>query len=79
MAFEPVKLHKWEDNIESRLTEDAIYIVENHYDCGIEELGQKEYDEIEAWLDENEYTLLYAGFRNVLNEIENNLMEWESD
>ena len=77
MAFEPVKLHKWEDNIESRLTEDATYIVENHYDCGIEDLGKKEYDEIEAWLEDNEYTLLYAGFRNVLNEIENNLMEWE--
>ena len=77
MAFEPVKLHKWEDNIEARLTEDAIYIVEHFYDKGIDELSQEEYDEIEAWLEENEYTLLYAGFRNVLNEIEHNLWEEE--
>jgi hypothetical protein len=77
MAFEPVKLHKWEDNIESRLTDDAIYIVENFYDKEIEELGQEEYDEIEAWLEENHHTLLYAGFRNVLYEIEHNLWEEE--
>jgi len=75
MSFQPVKLHKFEDNVESRLTDDAIYIVEFFYEKELDELGQKEYDEISEWLEKNEYTLLYAGFRNVLDHIDGNLME----
>ena len=70
MSFQPVKLHKFEDNVESRLTDDAIYIVEFFYEKELDELGQKEYDEISEWLEKNEYTLLYAGFRNVLDHID---------
>ena len=75
MSFQPVKLHKFEDNVESRLTDDAIYIVEFFYEKELDALGQKEYDEISEWLEKNEYTLLYAGFRNVLDHIDGNLME----
>lgn len=75
MSFQPVKLHKFEDNVESRLTDDAIYIVESFYEKELDELGLKEYNEISEWLEKNEYTLLYAGFRNVLDHIDENLME----
>lgn len=75
MSFQPVKLHKFEDNVESRLTDDAIYIVESFYEKELDELGLKEYNEISEWLEKNEYTLLYAGFRNVLDHIDGNLME----
>lgn len=75
MPFQPVKLHKFEDNVESRLTDDAIYIVESFYEKELDELGLKEYNEISEWLEKNEYTLLYAGFRNVLDHIDGNLME----
>ena len=73
--FKPVKLQKWEDNVEALLTDDAIHIVKDFYEKDLDELGQKEYDEISEWLEKNEYTLLYAGFRNVLDHIDGNLME----
>ena len=75
MSFQPVKLHKFEDNVESRLTDDATYIVEFFYEKELDELGLKEYNEISEWLEKNEYTLLYVGFRNVLDHIDENLME----
>jgi len=73
--FKPVKLQKWEANVEALLTDDAIHIVKDFYEKDLDELGQKEYDEISEWLEKNEYTLLYAGFRNVLDHIDGNLME----
>ena len=75
MSFQPVKLHKFEDNVESRLTEDATYIVEFFDEKEREELWQKEYNESSEWWEKNEYTLLYVGFRNVLDHIDENLME----
>lgn len=79
MAFEWHRIHKWEDNIESQVT-DAVY----EYVCefyGVEEVGELtegQVNEIMAFRDElNEYSPMQWGFSNLYNHWENE--NWEPD
>lgn len=72
MSFEWNRIHKWEDNIESQVT-DAVYeYVCEHY--GVEEvteLTQEQFDEVMAFREDlNEYSVMQWGFSNLASQWE---------
>lgn len=81
MAFEWPRIHKWEDNIESQVT-DAVfdYVMEFYGVEGITELTQEQIDELAAFREElNEYSPLQWGFSNLINHWENETWEEEDE
>lgn len=75
MAFEWPRIHKWEDNIESQVT-DAVndYVMEFYGVSEVEELTREMIDEIDTFRNEelNEYSLMQVGFSNLVSS-------WESE
>lgn len=70
MSFEWNRIHKWEDNIESQVT-DAVY----EYVCefyGVEEvteLTEEQFNEVMAFREElNEYSVMQWGFSNLASQ-----------
>lgn len=68
MAFEWNRMHKWEENHERSITEDVEeYICEQF---GIEDvllMTVEQYQEVEAFAEEYEFSIMHIGFSNVLN------------
>lgn len=81
MAFEWHRIHKWEDNIESQVT-DAVfdYVMEFYGVENVAELTQDQIDEVTAFREElNEYSPLQWGFSNLINHWENETWEEEDE
>ena len=68
MAFEWNRMHKWEENHERSITEDVEEYICEHY--GIENvlfMTVEQYQEVEAFAEEYEFSIMHVGFSNVLN------------
>ena len=68
MAFEWNRMHKWEENHERSITEDVEEYICEHY--GIEDvllMTVEQYQEVEAFAEEYEFSIMHIGFSNVLN------------
>ena len=68
MAFEWNRMHKWEENHERSITEDVEEYICEHY--GIEDvlfMTVEQYQEVEAFAEEYEFSIMHVGFSNVLN------------
>ena len=68
MAFEWNRMHKWEENHERSITEDVEEYICKHY--GIEDvlfMTVEQYQEVEAFAEEYEFSIMHVGFSNVLN------------
>jgi hypothetical protein len=79
MSFEWPRIHKWEDNIESQVT-DAVYsyVCEFYGVEEIKELTEDQVNEVMAFRDEfNEYSPMQWGFSNLYNQWESET--WEED
>ena len=74
MAFEWVKIHKHEDNIESDVTDRVFeYVCEYYKVEEITELTQEQISEIDEFRDKlNEFSVMQIGFSNLVNQ-------WESE
>lgn len=69
MAFEWQKMYKWEENVERDITESVEeYICEYYEISGIEEMTPKQYQEVEAFAEEYNFSVMRIGFSNVLND-----------
>tara|TARA_B100001057_G_C22781696_1_gene923913 strand:+ start:73 stop:330 length:258 start_codon:yes stop_codon:yes gene_type:complete len=77
MAFEWHRIHKWEDNIESQVTDSVYEYVLEYY--GVEEitdLTQEQIEEISGFREElNDYSPMQWGFSNLVNNWENEQYE----
>ena len=80
MSFEWPRIHKWEDNIESQVT-DAVeeQVTEQYGVDSIEDLTEEQIDQVMSWRDEHvsEYSPMYIGFTNVYNTWEN--VNWQPE
>ena len=68
MAFKWNRMHKWEENHERSITEDVEEYICEHY--GIEDvlfMTVEQYQEVEAFAEEYEFSIMHVGFSNVLN------------
>jgi len=71
MAFTWDRMYKWEENYQRDIDSDVREVVCNYYGVEyIEELSQKQIDEIIAFADDNEYSIMKGGFYNLMNEWE---------
>ena len=79
MAFEWPRIHKWEERIESDVTDSVYEVVCEHYGIDeIDELTPEQLDEVTAFRDElNEYSLMQIGFSNLINYVEG--VHWENE
>jgi len=72
MSFEWNRIHKWEDNFESQITDAVFEYVCEHY--GVEEvteLTEEQLNEVAAFRDElNEYSPMQWGFSNLMSQWE---------
>jgi len=73
MSFEWPKLYKWEDNIESQVTDGVFEYVCEHYGVDeVEELTEEQIEEIREFADDlNEYSPITWGFNNLFNYLDN--------
>lgn len=75
MSFDVPNIHKWSDNIEHTLTEWSEHHVKEWYDVDDStELSAAQIEEIEEFLAEAEdtwYNWVCIGFRNIVNNWEN--------
>jgi len=73
MSFEWPKLYKWEDNIESQVTDGVFEYVCEHYGIDeVEELTEEQIEEIREFADDlNEYSPITWGFNNLFNYLDN--------
>jgi len=80
MSFEWHRIHKWEENIESQVT-DAVeeQVTEQYGVDSIEDLTEEQIDQVMSWRDEHvsEYSPMYIGFTNVYNTWEN--VNWQPE
>jgi len=75
MAFEWNRIHKWEDNIESQVTDSVFEFVCEFYGVDeVSELTEEQFAEVEHFRHEqlNEYSPMQWGFSNLVNQ-------WESE
>ena len=72
MSFEWYKIYKHEDNIEADVTERVYNYVCEYYGLeNVEELTEKQIEEVRAFADElNEYSPMMIGFNNLFNYLE---------
>ena len=69
MAFEWNRMHKWEENLERDITESvAEYICEFYGIHSIEDMTEEQYQEVEAFAEEYDFSIMRIGFSNVLND-----------
>ena len=80
MSFEWNRIHKWEENIESQVTDSVYeYVCEYYGIDDVEELDGDQLAEIEAFREElNEYSVMQIGFSNLINHIDTVLWEKEN-
>lgn len=70
MAFEWNRIHKWEDNIESQVTDSVFEFVCEFYGVDeVTELSEEQIAEVEHYRHEvlNEYSPMQWGFSNLYN------------
>jgi len=81
MSFEWRRIHKWEDNIESQVTESVYdYVFEYYGVTEVTELTEDQIKEIEDFRDElNEYSPMQWGFSNLINNWESEKWEEENE
>ena len=75
MSFEWYKVYKWEQNIESEVTDGVFdYVCEYYGIENIEELTEEQIEEIREFTDNtlNEYSPIQWGFSNLFNYWEEN-------
>ena len=79
MAFEWHRIHKWEDNIESQVTDSVYeYVLEYYRVVEITDLTQEQIEEISGFREElNDYSPMQWGFSNLVNNWENEQYEEE--
>ena len=72
MAFEWNRIHKWEERIESDVTDSVFEVVCEHYGIDeVEDLTKEQIEEVrEFWDGMNEYSPIYIGFSNLFNYLE---------
>ena len=69
MAFEWNKMYKWEENHERNITEDVEeYICEYYGIESIYDITAEQFKEIEAYAKEYEFSIMYQGFQNIMND-----------
>lgn len=69
MSFEWQKMYKWEENIERDINESVEeYICEFYSISSVEEMSVEQYQEVEAFAKEYEFSVMHIGFSNVLND-----------
>lgn len=79
MSFEWPRIHKWEDNIESQVTDSVFdYVFEYYGVTEVSELTEEQIKEVEDFRDEfNEYSPMQWGFSNLINQWESE--KWEEE
>ena len=77
MSFEWNRIHKWEDDIETQVTDSVYeYVCEFYGVEEIEELTAEQAAEIQAFRDKlNEYSVMQIGFSNILMQLEDTYYE----
>ena len=73
MAFEWNRIHKWEDNIESQVTDSVFEFVCEFYGVDeITELNEEQLQELELYRNQslNEYSPMQWGFSNLFSQWE---------
>ena len=73
MSFEWNRIHKWEDDIETQVTDSVYeYVCEFYGVEEIEELTAEQVQELELYRNEslNEYSVMQIGFSNLINHWE---------
>ena len=71
MAFEWNRIHKWEENHESTITEEVYeYVFEAYGVSEVGELTQEQINEIEEFRNTeiSEYSVMQIGFSNLLSD-----------
>ena len=71
MSFTWDRMYKWEENYQRDIDNDVEEYVLEHY--GVEEvaeLTQEQIDELVAFADENEYSIMRGGFYTLMNRWE---------
>lgn len=81
MSFEWPRIHKWEERIESDVTDSVYEYVMEHYGVDeITELTEEQIKEVEDFRDElNEYSPMQWGFSNLINHWESETWEAENE
>jgi len=72
MAFEWNRIHKWEENIESEVTDAVEQQIMEHYAVDdITTLTEEQMNEVMAFREElNEYSVMQWGFSNIYSQWE---------
>jgi len=72
MAFEWHRIHKWEENIESEVTDAVEQQIMEHYAVDdITTLTEEQMNEVMAFREElNEYSVMQWGFSNIYSQWE---------
>jgi len=81
MSFDWPRIHKWEERIESDVTDSVYEYVMEHYGVDeIVELTEEQIKEVEDFRDElNEYSPMQWGFSNLINHWESETWEAENE
>jgi hypothetical protein len=81
MSFDWPRIHKWEERIESDVTDSVYEYVMEHYGVDeIVELTEEQIKEVENFRDElNEYSPMQWGFSNLINHWESETWEAENE
>lgn len=81
MSFDWPRIHKWEERIESDVTDSVYEYVMEHYGVDeITELTEEQIKEVENFRDElNEYSPMQWGFSNLINHWESETWEAENE
>jgi len=81
MSFDWPRIHKWEERIESDVTDSVYEYVMEHYGVDeITELTEEQIKEVEDFRDElNEYSPMQWGFSNLINHWESETWEAENE
>ena len=81
MSFKWPRIHKWEERIESDVTDSVYEYVMEHYGVDeIVELTEEQIKEVEDFRDElNEYSPMQWGFSNLINHWESETWEAENE
>ena len=81
MSFDWPRIHKWEERIESDVTDSVYEYVMEHYGVDeIVELTEEQIKEVENFRDElNEYSPMQWGFSNLINHWESETWEVENE
>jgi len=71
MSFDWNRIHKWEDNIESQVTDSVYDYVTEYY--GVDEIGElteEQINEIATFREEtlSDYSVMQVGFSNLMHQ-----------